>query len=328
MDERSTHPPNQQSSSSMPCGNVEASTPTAAHKVFRTTELLEKVLLDKHVGVIDLFNAAAVSRTWKSTFEGSKSLQVKAQLEADMNAECFVPCFHLPGGLTLLDGSPIDILITRHMSYGDRVSKLYFDVFYILDYHGPIRITPNLRRCLATQPPCKTMVARPRCCGDGREKITNETGITLDEIISTSTRMYKEHEHCPEMAKKIAEHAGESDWDQSRYPRFSGDIQLPEDSKLRMREVQKRAKRKQRMDKMTSEMEQAGWSSTWYEYRKARREATSNGEDLPRWPEFLAKHPRLVPAGYELNQSEAEAAARQRILASSDGSIDRYHLRD
>lgn len=71
--------------------------------------------------------------------------------------------------------------------------------------------------------------------------------------------------------------------------------------------------------------EEAGWSEIWYAFRKARRTAAENGQDLPRWPPFLVSNPGLVPKEHALSQVEADAArvaGHVTSLEDDDATVD------
>ncbi|KAK3722243.1 hypothetical protein LTR37_002676 [Vermiconidia calcicola] len=281
----------------------DGSNQDAAHRVFRIPELLEKILDNRRLHIRDLFHAAAVCRTWKATFEGSTILQKKAQLIADFDTAY--------GGYEHSYDDELGILINCQTTHCDDVSRRHWELFFAMSEHVPIQTTLNLKRCFATQPPCTKMVATPKCCEDDKEIIRGESGLTIGDVVSTATRMFKEHEHCPEMIREMSEAVCE--WkNQAMYPSFRGVITLADDNPIRVAELQKQALRTEKHKEKVAQLEGEGWGDAWYEYRKARRTAAAQGEDLPRWPAFIAKNPKLAPKNYLLSQFEAAAADRPR----------------
>ncbi|KAK3718237.1 hypothetical protein LTR37_005352 [Vermiconidia calcicola] len=194
---------------------------------------------------------------------------------------------------------------------------------YEHEYDDELGILINRQTAHFGNPPCTKMVATPRCCEDDKEIITNESGLTIGDIVNTATRMSKEHEHCPEMIRQISEAVG--DWgNQAMYPSFRGVFTLADDNPIRVAELQKQALRTEKHKEKVAQLEGEGWGDAWYKYRKARRTAAAQGEDLPRWQAFIAKNPKLAPKNYRLNPFEAAAAnrpkkiARERELRSDD----------
>ena len=236
------------------------SSQSAAHKVFEVTELQELIL--NHVSLCDLFRAPSVCRVWKTTFTDSSALQKKAQLVADPESDWYEDEFDDEFGLV------IDCTV-RNIVEQCRVGFELFFVFGSFE-HVPAKITPNLRKCFATQPPCTEMEVSPFCCPDAEEILRNSKGITLGDVFDTANRIYAEHEHCPEMLRKIKEMA-ETDMPWSRYPRFRGSVSHSKDHPARVREVRRLARVEEEHKQRMKALEDAGWGDVWYAFRKARR---------------------------------------------------------
>ena len=298
-------------------------TQSTAHKVFQVPELLEQIL--DELDPCDLFEAAAVSHTWKSTFDGSIQLQKRAQLVDDNSLEWDDEWCDF--------GDKLRLGVNYHLSHFKK-SKVHFHLSFSQDADGPLKITPNLRKCFATQPACHQMLVKPLCCDEECEVIKNDTGLTLGDVFDTSKRIYAEHEHCLEMIRFMAGNSEGAGY-QSVYPSFRGFVKLPDASPLRAKALAMKAAREDAIVKKVKGLEDAGWNEIWYAYRRARREgkcstrlqpceeiltaftAASSGRNGPRWPEFLAMNKALAPPDYQLNQFEMQAAARERTVTDS-----------
>jgi hypothetical protein len=132
---------------------------SAVERALFIPELLEMVL--ENVRLCDLFNAAAVCRTWKAIFENSHPLHIKAQLKNDPNGKCCEDEFDHKLGL----------LVAAQAPNPARNNTIFFELSFLRVEYRPIRLTANLRRCLATQPACKEMAVETWCCGPEREYI-------------------------------------------------------------------------------------------------------------------------------------------------------------
>ena len=173
-----------------------ATTPSAAHKVFQITELLEQILGD--VRLCDLFRAAAVCTRWNIIFENSPALQKKAYLIPDPYASDYEDLFD----------DELGLVVNAHSPSLAEDGILYFELFFSFESgnHELIRLTANLRRCLATQPPCKKMRVTPWCCSENisdQEVIRHDPGITLGDMVDVARRIDAEHQNCPDMMRKI-----------------------------------------------------------------------------------------------------------------------------
>ena len=286
----------------------------SATKLLFLPELLEKIL--NGVQLCDVFQAAGVCRSWKVIFEGSHSLQVKAQLKNDPRAASHEHDFDAKLGL----------FITSHYHN----STISFELGFAFRKHAPIQLTKNLRKCFATQPSCQEMSVGPLCCLDDIEYIVNEKGVTIGDVVDAARRVYDEHEHCQAMVHGMINPSF-----QSRYPMFSGQVQvlqsnreipveifatapwtLPDEDPAKQREASQKANEQKKH-------KEAGWLTIWHLFHNDCQMARIVGEQLPTWPVFLAQNRHFAPRTYQLNEAEAGAADFPRRLTSiKDGAAN------
>ena len=168
-------------------------------------------------------------------------------------------------------GDELALLVNCQMPFVVEDGTLYWELLFSFDEHMPIKLTSNLRKCLATQPPCTEMEAIPVCCKrDCTETISRATGITIGDVVDAARRIVEEHEHCPAMVQLICQ---TDKWctNMSPYPKFKGTTQLPEGHKDRLLEAKRQARVQAEAAEMVKEHEEAGWGEIWYAYRKALR---------------------------------------------------------
>ena len=170
--------------SAQPDINISESATSPADKVLLLPELAAKIL--DELDTCDLFRASAVCRTWKTVFDETKSLQVKADLEKDLDAGYREEVFDKELGLEITYST---VMLAKN-------GTLDVDVYFNFESHVLIQVTLNLRKCLASQPACKELSVEPRCCAGEWQIIRRETGVTI-------TKYCRCCKACPRRAPKL-----------------------------------------------------------------------------------------------------------------------------
>ena len=156
-----------------------------------------------------------------------------------------------------------------------------FELFFSVDEHSAIKVTPNLHRCFATQPPCTSMEVKSRCCWEDPEGLSREGGITIGDPDDTAKRVEAEHPNCPRMNAAFEE--------MNRYPIFRGMVRLSESHISRVEEVESDRAACEAAERRKKELKDAGWHVLWDAFQSAKENATLQNEQV-RCPVFLSQN--------------------------------------
>lgn len=188
--------------------------PPALHTVFATPELLENILLQCEI--ISLLSVWGANKHFSNTIEGSVKIQRKLGLLADKDCDIYCP----RNDQSLLS---IRSSVIAHRAYSEIFDQGGIDKFsqVLLTFHvnefvprtgiiaKPIApASPRFRKMLICQPPITSINVYAGCCtypsgyalwrvANPEETLTNDAGLTVDDVLQSYTRVFANHRNCP-----------------------------------------------------------------------------------------------------------------------------------